>query len=120
MSPLDDFSAETALAETGQRSESRRRLSDKILAAFNHAYAVGEVDVAKTLRSALIENEQRSGKYREMRQSYDPLGEAELWVAFVEARNSYRALCDGGKRDAVAIARSLEAMKDAYRAWSAS
>ena len=120
MSPLDDFNPEAALAETGQRTESRRRLSDKILAAFNHAYAVGEVDVAKTLKNALKQNEKYAGKYKEMRKSYDPLGEAELWVAFVEARNAYRAACDGKKQDAVAIARSLEAMKEAYRVWSAS
>jgi len=120
MSPLDNFSPETAMAETGQRSESRRRLSDKILAAFNHAYAVGEADVARTLKSALKRNEKHAGKYSEMRNSYDPLGEAELWVAFVEARNAYRAACDGKKHDSALIARSLEAMKEAYRVWSAS
>ena len=30
-----------------------RRLSDKVLAAFNHAYATGEVDVASKLRAVL-------------------------------------------------------------------
>ena len=120
MSPLDDFSPETAMAETGQRSESRRRLSDKILAAFNHAYAVGEVDVARTLKSALKQNEKRASKYKEMRRSYDPLGEADLWVAFVEARNAYRSACDSGKHDDALVAQTLEAMKEAYRVWSAS
>jgi hypothetical protein len=120
MIPLDDFTAKAVLAETGQRSESRRRLSDKILAAFNHAYAVGEVDVAKTLKGALRQNEKRPSPYKELRRSYDPLGEAELWVAFVEARNAYRAACDGPNKDAAAVAQSLEAMKEAYRIWSAS
>lgn len=120
MSPLDDFSPDTVLADTGQRADTRRRLSDKILAAFNHAYAVGEVEVAEMLKSALMQNEENSGRFKEMRHSYDPLGEADLWVAFVEARNAYRDTCENRKQDAAAVAQSLEAMKEAYRVWSAS
>ena len=120
MSPLDDFNTDSAMAALGQRADSRRRLSDKILAAFNHAYAVGEIDVAQQLKAALAANEQQGGPFQDMRHGYDPLGEAELWVAFVEARNAYRAVCDSGRHDARAIAESLEAMKEAYRVWSAS
>ena len=119
MSPLDDFNTDAALAETGQRSHARRRLSDKILAAFNHAYSVGEHEVAEKLRAALIDNESQSSEFKDMRQSYDPLGEADLWVNFVEARNAYRAACDG-KKSTVSVAESLEAMKEAYRVWSVS
>ena len=119
MSPLDDFNTDNALAETGQRSHARRRLSDKILAAFNHAYSVGEHEVAEKLKAALVNNEEQSGEFKEMRQSYDPLGEAELWVNFVEARNAYRAACEG-KKSSVTVADSLEAMKEAYRVWSVS
>ena len=120
MSPLDDFSPDAVLAETGQRTDTRRRLSDKILAAFNHAYAVGEMDVARMLKTALEQNEKHAGKFKEMRHSYDPLGEADLWVAFVEARNSYRHASESGAQDAAAIAQSLEDMKEAYRVWSSS
>lgn len=117
MSPLDDFNTDNVLAETGQRSHAKRRLSDKILAAFNHAYSVGEHDVAKTLKQALEANEAQSGEFREMRHSYDPLGEADLWVRFVEARNAYRVACNGDDKE-VTVAESLEAMKEAYRVWS--
>ena len=92
MSPLDDFNTDSVMDETGQRDHARRRLSDKILAAFNHAYSVGEHEVAKKLKAALIANEAQSSDYNELRQSYDPLGEADLWVNFVEARNAYRAV----------------------------
>lgn len=117
MSPLDDFSPDSVMAETGQRSHAKRRLSDKILAAFNHAYSVGEHSVAKALKDALAANEAEAGKFKEMRHSYDPLGEAELWVKFVEARNAYREACNGNDKD-VTVAESLDVMKEAYRVWS--
>jgi len=37
------------------------RLSDKILAAFNHAYSVGEYEIAKQLKAALVKNEKLAG-----------------------------------------------------------
>jgi hypothetical protein len=117
MSPLDDFNSDAVLSETGQRDHARRRLSDKILAAFNHAYSVGETEVARQLKAALIANEEQKSEFTEMRQGYDPLGEAELWVTFVEARNAYRAACEG-KKSAVTVNESLEVMKEAYRVWS--
>lgn len=119
MSPLDDFNSDAVMNETGQRGHARRRLSDKILAAFNHAYSVGERDVAEQLKAALVANEAQGGDFKEMRKSYDPLGEAELWINFVEARNAYRAACEG-KKSTVSVADSLEAMKEAYRVWSVS
>jgi hypothetical protein len=120
MSPLDNVNTDSVMTELGQRPDSRRRLSDKILAAFNHAYAVGEIEVAKKLKVALSANEKKAGPLGDMRHGYDPLGEAELWVAFVEARNTYRATCDARKHDSRAVAEALEAMKEAYRIWSAS
>ena len=118
MSPLDDFNTDSVLAETGQRSHAKRRLSDKILAAFNHAYSVGEYEIAKQLRAVLANNENRAGPYTEMRKRYDPLGEADLWVSFVNMRNTYRQASEGGKENPDAVALALEAMKDAYRQWS--
>lgn len=120
MSPLDVFEQDEALLATIQRSRASRRLSDKILAAFSHAYAVGEHEVACKLRDALIASAARQMRTNDKRKSYDPLGQADMWVAFVEARNAYRALAEAGKQDADALAVALDAMKEAYRRWSAS
>ena len=97
-----------------------RRLSDKILAAFNHAYATGELEVAKQLHRALKTNQGKGCDGEDKRQSYDPVGQAELWIAFVEARDRYKALCDGKKGAAQEALDALEQMKEAYRRWSFS
>ena len=76
MNAMVEISIDTAMDQTGQRRDVRRRLSDKILAAFNHAYSVGEFEIAKQLKAALANNEKQGGPYREMRKFYDPLGEA--------------------------------------------
>lgn len=96
--------------------EATRRLSDKILAAFNHAYAVGEHKIADMLRGVLTENEGRNGISADRRGGSDPLGQAENWVAFVEARNHYNQVCESGKGDGADA--SLAAMKDAYERWT--
>ena len=113
-----EVSIDTALKQTGQRREVRRRLSDKILAAFNHAYSVGEYEIAKQLKAALVSNEKKSGPVKELRKSYNPLAEADLWISFVNARNEYRAACEKDNGDANAVARALDAMKEAYGLWS--
>lgn len=93
-----------------------RRLTDKILAAFNHAYATGAVKTATHLKAVLadVEAQERS---RFSRRNATAVGQAELWMAFVEARNRYNAAAAG---DAAAgdAETALEAMKNAYRAWS--
>lgn len=96
-----------------------RRLSDKILAAFNHAYAVGEIDIASHLREVLarLDNDQAEGK-GQRRDGTIALCQADLWIEFVEARNDYRMLCDTSGADSAAIQTSLTAMKDAYQRWS--
>ena len=118
MNTVVEISVDTVLGQTGERPDIRRRLSDKILAAFNHAYSVGEYEIAKQLRAVLANNENRAGPYTEMRKRYDPLGEADLWVSFVNMRNTYRQASEGGKENPDAVALALEAMKDAYRQWS--
>lgn len=97
--------------------EITRRLSDKVLAAFNHAYAIGETDVAGKLRSVLKVTESRR-PHGDKRITYNAIDHADLWIGFVDARNRYRALTEkkSAKRDEVDAA--LDAMKDAYRAWS--
>lgn len=96
-----------------------RRLSDKILAAFNHAYAVGEIDVAARLREVLarLDKGQSEGD-GQRRDATIALCQADLWIEFVEARNDYRMACDKPDMNNDVIENSLEAMKDAYQRWS--
>lgn len=115
-----EISVNTAMDQTGERRDVRRRLSDKILDAFNHAYSVGEYIIADQLRATLVNNEKQGGPFKEMRKYYDPLGEAALWVNFVNARNSYRVACDKNNNDPNAVAAALDSMKEAYRQWSQS
>ena len=107
-----------AAAELGT-SDHTRRLSDKILAAFNHAYSVGEVDIARRLHAALALVEVRSRAEHPERRTADALDEADSWVAFVEARNSYHAARERDEPGGAEEAAALEAMKQAYRRWSA-
>lgn len=97
-----------------------RRLSDKILAAFNHAYAVGEIEMASHLREVLarLDKNQAQGE-GQRRDGTIALCQADLWIEFVEARNDYRTICDKPDTDAGIIQTSLDAMKDAYQRWSA-
>ena len=97
--------------------EIARRLSDKVLVAFNHAYATGDLEVARKLRSVLkVTEAKRPGGDKRTR--YDAVVHADLWVGFVEARNTYRALCESTGAKASDMSTAQGAMKDAYRAWS--
>lgn len=97
--------------------EITRRLSDKVLAAFNHAYAIGEIEVAKKLRLVLKTTEAKRPK-SDQRTRYDAVVHADLWVAFVDARDSYRHLSQKKGAKPAALEDALVTMKDAYRAWS--
>ena len=70
-----------------------RRLSDKVRTAFNHAYATGEVDVAKKLRAIwqVTEPKRRGG---DKRSGYDAVVQADLWMDFVKLRDTYKVLCE--------------------------
>ena len=119
MSPLDD-NTHSVLTDDGAGADVSRRLSDKILSAFNHAYAVGELEIAAKLKGALKANESRGGGKSENRTEYDPLGQADMWVSFVEARDQYKSINAAASADPSAVATVLEEMKDAYRRWSMS
>ena len=97
--------------------EITRRLSDKVLAAFNHAYATGEREVAKKLRSVLQMTEAKRPN-SDKRTSYNAVEHANLWVGFVDARNTYNdvSAIKGAKK--TELDKALDAMKNAYRAWS--
>jgi hypothetical protein len=109
---------EEIASETGVPSYSRR-LSDKVLAAFNHAYAVGEIDVAARLREILAKLEtERVLSHSQRHANPVALSHADLWVDFVEARNDYRVACNDDDLDAEAVEVILDKMKDAYQCWS--
>jgi hypothetical protein len=114
-----------ALANALGMPQYMRRLSDKILAAFNHAYATGEYDIADKLWAVLGELDSLAEVDRrlnrpealEQRRS-DALGHAQRWVSFVEARNLYRAAMDSPAGRGPDIAEAMAAMKEAYRRWA--
>lgn len=100
--------------------EYNRRLGDKLLAAFNHAYAIGERRIATLLRSMLEDIEGRNRMSGGKPRMESALGQADLWMAFVEARDHYRALCADESADPEDVADALEDMKEKYRRWSYS
>ncbi len=110
--------ASPAIGCAGPRHEITRRLSDKILTAFNHAYSIGENEIADKLREVLACNEKNSRVEVEQRGKFDPIGQADLWVAFIEARNRYKKVSDHRKPQRETTDMALETMKEAYRRWS--
>ncbi len=97
-----------------------RRLTDKILAAFNHAYSMGETDLADMLWNSLVAAEKVSQKQHARRRPNQAIELAAKWIAFVDARNRYRALSDGDKGATTADAGpAFQTMKAAYLAWIA-
>ncbi len=100
------------------RTRYDRRLSDKVLAAFNHAFGLGELDAADRLRQILCDLEARFAPEGEDRRRHRPLDDADRWTGFVAARQHYRAVCDAEPADAAAVEAGLAEMKAAYRQWS--
>jgi hypothetical protein len=99
-------------------SEATRRLSDKILAAFNHAYAVGETATAQKLRAVLMEHEAEKSVPGDRRGHYDPVNQADLWVAFVESRDRYNTISANKRAGRPRVEKALAEMKNAYQDWS--
>lgn len=95
-----------------------RRLTDKILAAFTHAYSVGEYDLAEQLRDILIVAEQRGQAQFPGRRPDQAQEQADLWVEFVEIRNRYREVEGSEDADPQEKAQLLEEMRQAYKEWS--
>ena len=100
--------------------EHNRRLADKILAAFNHAYSVGERAIAAKLHAVLVECQGQSSPGGADRRQGRAVAQADLWVKFVQARDAYRAARQQPGAEPETVAGSLDAMKEAYRRWSAS
>ena len=98
--------------------EHSRRLSDKLLAAYNHAYATGEREIAHQLKTILHDVEQRvRGLGRKTRNSA-ALADADKWTRFVDARDRYHVLKDDSRFDPATVGEALDEMKDAFKSWS--
>ena len=93
-----------------------RRLSDKILGAFNHAYAIVETETAARLRDILKDSEDMpaDGESRDR----GPLVQADRWTAFVDARNAYQDLAGRRGADAEMVDAALKSMRAAYLRWN--
>lgn len=83
------FSDEGEILADAGMPRYTRRLTDKILAAFNHAYALGHVDIARGLWECLAAAEGLASRNAQRRPN-QALDLAADWVAFVDARERYR------------------------------
>src|SRR3546814_12331477 len=95
-----------------------RRLTDKILAAFNHAYAAGGTDVASQLHAALAlaaERERRLHRSASSaeRRGADAVAPAGPRGVYTEERHSYQAICRADGSGTAEDKAALEARKDA-------
>ncbi len=101
------------------KPEYDRRLSDKILAAFNHAYASGAHKVAERLRNVLADVELVE-RDKHNRRADSAVSQADLWIGFIEARNGYNALISAKDAPPQDVEGALESMKESYRVWADS
>lgn len=115
---LRDPIVSDAISSMGEGLYSRR-LTDKILSAFNQAYATGEFAVADILRQAMDEAIGRSEEVGGGRKTHPAVTQANLWVEFVNARNAYKSATDPlSGASSVMVDSAMDRMKDAYRNWS--
>lgn len=98
-------------------SQYDRRLSDKILAAFNHAYATGAHKVADRLRHVLVDVESAERRRYE-RRAASAVSRADLWVSFIRARDGYNEMVARNDAPPEKVESALETMKHAYRVWA--
>lgn len=104
-----------------------RRLSDKVLAAHNHAYAVGETVTAQIFMTQLekIEETERQNLSRNTHAIYGGLkragmtavDKAKLWSAYIDARNIYNNLNLRPVTDSESLRTAHLFMKQRYARW---
>lgn len=99
-------------ADLGEPRYSRR-LSDKILSAFTHAYSLGRIDLADRLMDALHLCGEADGTDR----SGEALDRAKSWVRFVQSRNLYNEVKTVKGEESDEAHEALLAMKAAHRNW---
>lgn len=95
-----------------------RRLTDKVLAAFNHAYSMGEMDLARNLWECLVAAEKLGQQQHGRRRPNQALDLAAEWVAFVDARDRYREV-SRAPQAAEDASDAFRSMRDAYQSWQA-
>jgi len=94
-----------------------RRLTDKILAAFNHALALGYPEIAERLYVALEKAENEGVRKYGERRGITVLDLAGLWRAFIGARDTYqRAMADPAATPE-RRADTLAKMRERWRLW---
>jgi hypothetical protein len=116
--PLGERKTVDAVANPFGVPNHLRRLSDKILAAFNHAYAAGEEEIARRLHTALVAAERQASSQNPERRVGTALLQAELWVGYIEARNRYLGLAQDSAADPRLLATAEREMRAAHRQWS--
>lgn len=116
MSGQEDGSEEFMLAESGSPLHDRR-LTDKILAAFNHALALGYPEIAERLHVALELAEREGVKKHGERRGVTALDLAGLWRAFVGARDLYLRLQADAATTPDRRADALARMRERWRLW---
>ena len=107
-----------------------RRLSDKILAACNHAYAADEVELANKLRILLEEAEGKELSHCErpgasvldmpIRRNSNAVQQARLWTQFVNARQGYISLSIRATSSEEQIKAAYGGMRTSYARWTVS
>lgn len=95
-----------------------RRLADKVLAAFAHAYEVRAFAAAALLRRVLEEAERAGPGGAGERRRANVLRQADRWVAFVDAREAYRCASARTPGDPEEVEQARCDMFEAYRRWS--
>lgn len=96
-----------------------RRLTDKVLAAFNHAYAMGEMELARSLWECLVAAEKLGQMNHGRRRPNQALDLAAEWVAFVDARDRYREVSRAPQTQSDEPSGAFRDMRDAYQSWRA-
>ena len=97
-------------ADLGEPRYSRR-LSDKILAAFTHAYSLGRIDLADRLMDAL----RHCNEADDVNRSDEALERAKLWMLFVQARNLYNEIKNSNGEESDEVHEALLAMNVVHR-----
>lgn len=107
-----------------------RRLSDKILSAYNHAYAADEMELANKLRGLLEEAEGKEIAHCEraggsvldvpVRRSSNAVQQARLWAQFVDARQGYVSKSIRASSSEAEVRDAFNAMQTSYARWVVS
>jgi hypothetical protein len=109
-------SDELLIADIGQ-PPYERRLTDKILIAFNHALALGYVEIAERLHLTLEIAEREGVKKYGERRGVTVLDLAGLWRAFIAARDHFVRLSADPAIDPARLADARSRMRERWRLW---